>query len=89
VSDLDIARAMIAEIQACSLDYEADSEFAMAIGLDPDTMTAKDEARAHRRRLAALRELVRLGEAESYWMGIWCPPPGAPTKARIYRRIPS
>lgn len=67
-SDLDIARRMLQERSQCSTDYEADDSFAEATGLlDGDI---KNEQRAHRRRVKALGALVKLGEADSWWIGV-------------------
>jgi hypothetical protein len=81
-ADLDFVRASLTQRPQCSVDYEADAEFAEARGIAGDP-----QGLAHRRRVAALGDLVKLGEADTWWTGLaldagW----HGPRRAKMYAR---
>lgn len=86
--DVMIARDMLSRGPQSSLDLDADAEFAERVhGL---VTSAAQEVRLHRRRIAALRELVKRGEARSFWLGVgFTEYAGAPHRGREYEATTS
>ena len=66
--DIIAVRAMLAQRPQCSVDYEADEEFGVTVGVD--TRAYDGDERAHRRRVAALTALTKTGEVSAGWVGI-------------------